>query len=327
MSTNTPLDVPGAVQPAHIPVMGMGDTALGPQNEATASANVNFEISENAEQVVSPSIEAELLFAHSVGALSSNAFPLGYAEASLAAVDRLPKGEHDAVHGIPEAQMSVSHFDGTVAAAAAQAVFQDALGADGVWSGGTGSVGADARARAAGLEGERRIGVRRGKSTRPRKNIDFSSGGFFSDELSDEDMEFKEERGDDEYDPDAEDEPQKKRGRPRLPEPTNGEPRRKRGRPRKYPLEATGTQQGPTLSSEADGEPKIKRKRGRPRKYRPEEDPALVGQVPAPNAEGKPGNEGSDEVDLGPIIMSNLTEASIDPNLDPSLYLNTDASV
>lgn len=311
MASNNPLDVSGAVHRAGLLATPLVDGALvshGTQQNARPESDFS---GISAGQVPLPvsSVEAELLSAHAAGAMFSNGL------------------------GVPEPVAGPKVED--LAQAASDRIFQqDAAYRETAVKTEDAQDNGDKDEDDDHNDGDEEAATtRRNKSTRPRKNVDFLSGGFFSDELSEEEAEFEDDGEDDEYDPDAEDEPQKKRGRPKSTTEytATGEPKRKRGRPRKNPLDVPAVP-----PSETDGEPKVKRKRGRPRKIRPEElqedaegvpVPAAVAAVAAMAADAKPGNEGSQEVDLGPIIMSNLNEANIDPNLDPSLYSNADASV
>lgn len=349
MDTNNPMDVSSAVHSTEAQTASLGAGALTSypvqQNQGAPVAEFPLQNAENAPLTNVSGIEAELLFAHATGALSTNGVDAAAPAAPVVTEPEvIPKNEQPA----PEQNAILEHQIATEVAGSVgisavdikDSVKQEEQGeqmASGSAAAAT-ATAADGPNDANGAnDGEEVIANRLPKKTRARKQVDFLSGGYFSDELSSEEVDFQDEDEDDEYDPDAEDEPQKKRGRPRLVETVGGEPRRKRGRPRK--LDADGNPVRPlggsTASNEADnGEPKVKRKRGRPRKIRPEElNAGAEGQLPA--AEAKPAEatatataaEGTDEVDLGPILMSNLNEGSIDPNLDPSLYSNADASV
>lgn len=338
MNTNNPMDVSSAVHSTEAQTVSLGAGALTgypvQQNQGALVAEFPPQNAENAPLTNVSGIEAELLFAHAAGALSTNGEGAAAVPAEHEAIPKIeqPASEQSAIleHQIAT---DVAGSVGIDAVDIKEAVKQEEHGGQHA----DGSNGADAGAEGAD-DAEEVIANRLPKKTRARKQVDFLSGGYFSDELSSEEVDFQDEEEDDEYDPDAEDEPQKKRGRPRLVETVGGEPKRKRGRPRK--LDADGNPVRPlggTPASALDenGEPKVKRKRGRPRKIRPEElNAGAEGQLPA--GEAKPADttataaaaaEGTDEVDLGPILMSNLNEGSIDPNLDPSLYSNADASV
>lgn len=350
MNTNNPTDVSSAAHSTEAQTASLGASALTgypvQQNEGAPVAEFPAQNAENAPLANVSGIEAELLYAHVTGALSTNGGDANVSAGPVVAEQEvIPKKEQPA----PLQNATLEHQIATEVAGSVgigavdieQPVKQETSGVEKA-DGAEGANGADGSDGADGTnEAEDVIANRLPKKTRARKQVDFLSGGYFSDELSSEEQDLQEdEEDDDEYDPDAEDEPQKKRGRPKLVETVGGEPRRKRGRPRK--LDADGNPVRPLVpaSSEADnGEPKVKRKRGRPRKIRPEElNAGAEGQLP--DGEAKPADatataaaaattttEGTDEVDLGPILMSNLNEGSIDPNLDPSLYSNADASV
>lgn len=350
MNTNNPMDFSSAVHPSGGLTEPLVHGALTTQGGAEIQGSVGTQFTnleaENVPAALVSGIEAELLFAHATGALSTNGDGVAAVAAGAEPVLKMEAGA---------AGQNEAAVEQTGNSLVANSVFDDNSNIDSVKN----EVEADAKSESkaeAEDEGEGKgegdeeekpnreedkeevglgIAARLPKKTRPRKKIDFLAGGFFSDESSSEDIDFKEEGGDDEYDPDAEDEPQKKRGRPRLTEVTGSEPKRKRGRPRKIvdpnAEPTTKPQAGSTPTTELDinGVPKVKRKRGRPRKIRPEEmQPSADGLLPvAVPAEVKPASDGTEEVDLGPILMSNLNEANIDPNLDPSLYSNADASV
>lgn len=342
MSTNTNSDG----MPVEQGVQPHADVAFAAAETNNLEKNVPVENPEKTH-LDGHEVEAQLINAHAAGVLTSPS--AGSAQAGLAFVDEPLKDE----------------FKTELEAHAAAVPAQENFGLEGVDV--KAEVAEHAPEHAAEDDETRAIGgsdsgsgastgavpSRRATKTRARKPVDFSSGGYFSDELSSEDMEFKEERGDDEYDPDADDEPQKKRGRPRLVDiaAAGSEPKRKRGRPRKIVVEGAEGSNPSTAKAAAagglgdDGEPKVKRKRGRPRKIRPEDEQdaanasGLASTIATNTTDGSSGvpsssqnkpvgtEGGADEVDLGPIIMSNLTEANIDPNLDPSLYSNADASV
>lgn len=347
MTSNNPPDVSGAVHSAESQVTPLVETALSgasQQNDTRAESDFSG-ISAGPASLPVSSVEAELLSAHAAGAMFSN----GLGGSDPVSTTSVPKVEDYAQAASDHVfQQDAAYRETVLKTAGSQdnGVYNNLKAEEGTMDNRdnvhnkdnvntNGTDEAEVSAEDAGFSGEsKEATARRNQNKRPRKNVDFLSGGYFSDELSEEEIEADDDEEDDEYDPDAEDEPQKKRGRPKstVTEYTaTGEPKRKRGRPRKYPIDAP-----PANPSDADGEPKVKRKRGRPRKIRPEELQEGVDGVPvaasaiavaAAAVDEKPGNEGNQEVDLGPIIMSNLNEANIDPNLDPSLYSNADASV